>query len=159
MSDDRPEVASGPAVSLEHDFRELLEMLSTTYNFDFREYKEASLARRIRARMAQVRVDGFAAYADYLAHHPDEHIPLLNTILINVTGFFRDPEAWKILGRDVIPRIVADASESRSIRIWSAGCSSGEEPYSVAVLLADYLGERASDYLIKSTAPTSTRTR
>src|SRR5262249_40066151 len=120
-----------------------------TYNFDFREYKEASLARRIRARMTQVRVEGYAAYAEYLASHADEHVALFNTILINVTGFFRDPEAWRILRDEIIPRIVSDAAESRSIRIWSAGCSSGEEPYSVAILLAEYLGERATHYLIK----------
>jgi len=133
----------------ERAFRDLLEMLSKTYNFDFREYKEASLARRIKARMAQVRIDGFAAYVEFVTQHQDEHVALFNTILINVTGFFRDPEAWNVLKTDVIPRIVEDASESRSIRIWSAGCSSGEEPYSVAMLLADYLRERASNYLIK----------
>src|SRR5262249_15809417 len=133
----------------ERAFRDLLEMLSKTYNFDFREYKEASLARRIKARMAQVRIDGFAAYVEFVTQHQDEHVALFNTILINVTGFFRDPEAWNVLKTDVIPRIVEDASESRSIRIWSAGCSSGEEPYSVAMLLADHLGARASNYLIK----------
>jgi two-component system CheB/CheR fusion protein len=130
-------------------FRGLLDKLSTTYNFDFREYKEPSLARRVRARMSQVHVDDFASYARYLDQHGDEHVALFNTILINVTGFFRDAEAWKTLAAEVIPRVVTAAGESRSIRVWSAGCSSGEEPYSVAILLAEHLGERANDYLIK----------
>src|SRR5262245_22342131 len=124
-------------------------MLSSTYNFDFREYKEASLARRIRARMTQVRIERYGAYAEYVAQHPDEHVALFNTILINVTGFSRDPEAWKILGNEIIPQIVTDAGDSRAIRIWSAGCSSGEEPYSVAMLLADHLGSRAPEYHVK----------
>ena len=81
----------------EEGFANLLEMLSTTYGFDFREYKETSLARRIRVRMSQVHMDSFPAYSRYLAQNPDEHVALFNTILINVTGFFRDPEAWKVL--------------------------------------------------------------
>ena len=130
-------------------FRPLLEKLSSTYNFDFREYKEPSLARRIRARMAQVHVDGFEAYSRYLDQRAEEHVALFNTILINVTAFFRDAEAWKVLAADVIPRIVEAAGDTRSLRIWSAGCSSGEEPYSIAMLLAEHLGHRANDYLIK----------
>jgi len=130
-------------------FRALLDTLSGTYNFDFREYKEASLARRIRGRMSQVHAPDFDAYSGYLRQHPEEHVALINTILINVTGFLRNAEAWKTLAADVIPRIVASVADSRSIRIWSAGCSSGEEPYSVAMLLAEHLGDRANDYLVK----------
>jgi two-component system CheB/CheR fusion protein len=130
-------------------FRPLLEKLSTTYSFDFREYKEPSLARRIRARMAQVHVDTFEAYARYLDQRPEEHVALFNTILINVTGFLRDRDAWAILATDVFPRVVQASGDSRSIRIWSAGCSSGEEPYSIALLLAEHLGPRADDYLVK----------
>src|SRR5262245_52716856 len=83
-------------------FRPLLEKLSTTYNFDFREYKEPSLARRIRARMAQLHITEFDAYSRYLDQRADEHVALFNTILINVTSFFRDPEAWKMIASDVI---------------------------------------------------------
>ena len=90
------------------DFRALLEKLSTRYNFDFREYKEASLARRIRARMSQVHVDSFSAYSQFLDGNPTEHIALFNTILINVTTFFRDTEAWKALAEDIIPRLVEE---------------------------------------------------
>jgi two-component system CheB/CheR fusion protein len=143
------EAQAGPAPAIDSGFRPLLEKLSRTYNFDFREYKEPSLARRIRARMAALHVESFDTYARYLDQHAEEHIALFNTILINVTTFFRDPEAWKLIGSDVIPRIVDAAGDSRSIRMWCAGCSSGEEPYSLAMLLAEHLGERAGEYLVK----------
>jgi two-component system CheB/CheR fusion protein len=147
VSDD----AAAPSAQKESDpaFRGLLETLSTRYNFDFRDYKEASLVRRIQARMSQVRTDSFAAYARYLEANDKEHVALFNTILINVTGFFRDPDAWQTLADDVIPKIVEGAAESRSIRIWSAGCSSGEEPYSIAILLAEHLGPAATNYAIR----------
>ena len=131
------------------DFRGLLEKLSAQYNFDFREYKEGSLGRRIRARMGQVRVDSFGAYADLLDSDPNEHVVLFNTILINVTNFFRDPDAWKTLAADVIPRLVEECGDSRTLRIWSAGCSSGEEPYSIAMLVAEHLGDAANNFSVK----------
>jgi two-component system, chemotaxis family, CheB/CheR fusion protein len=131
------------------DFRGLLEKLSARHNFDFREYKEGSLARRIRSRMTQMHVDSFAAYSEFLDANPNEHVSLFNTVLINVTGFFRDPEAWTALAEAVIPRLVEDVRESRTLRIWSAGCSSGEEPYSIAMLLAEHLGEAANSYTVK----------
>ena len=130
-------------------FRALLEKLSESYNFDFREYKEASLVRRIRSRMSQVHAPTFEVYSGFLDLHPEEHVHLFNAILINVTGFFRDADAWTTLGEDIIPRMVSEAAESRTLRIWSAGCSSGEEPYSLAILLAEHLGERATEFQIK----------
>jgi two-component system CheB/CheR fusion protein len=133
----------------DQSFRALLEKLSVRHNFDFREYKEPSLVRRIRARMAQVHTGDFETYSRYLDQHADEHVALFNTILINVTAFFRDPEAWTLLAAELLPRVVAAARETRSIRVWSVGCSSGEEPYSIAMLLAEHLGEQANDYLIK----------
>ena len=140
-----------PEATAERDpgFQNLLETLSASYNFDFREYKPASLVRRIETRMSQVHADSFAAYASYLQQHPEEHVTLFNTILINVTGFFRDAEAWSVLDGEVIPRIMREARDARSIRIWSAGCSSGEETYSLAILLAEHLGERAEEFQIK----------
>jgi two-component system CheB/CheR fusion protein len=148
MDADGRESPGAEAVA-DQTFRPLLEKLSGMYNFDFREYKEASLARRIRIRMSQAHVSTFDAYARYLEHHPQEHVALFNTILINVTGFFRDPEAWAALDEEVLPRIVADAADRRSIRMWSAGCSSGEEPYTLAMLLAERLGGRGLDFMVK----------
>jgi two-component system CheB/CheR fusion protein len=149
MSDGTDEAAVAGAPETDPEFRVLLEELKARYNFDLREYKEASLARRIRHRMAQAHIDSFAAYRRRLDENPDEHVELFNTILINVTGFFRDPDAWAALADDVIPRIIADAEDSRSLRIWCAGCSSGEEPFTVAMLLAERLGGNATSYSVK----------
>jgi two-component system, chemotaxis family, CheB/CheR fusion protein len=146
MSDGADDAAT---LEVSGDFRALLDKLSARHNFDFREYKVGSLARRIRMRMAQVHIDSFANYSVFLDANPDEYVELFNTILINVTGFFRDFDAWKALEQDIVPRLVDAAGESRSLRIWSAGCSSGEEAYSIAILLAEHLGEAAANYTIK----------
>src|SRR2546428_5393662 len=137
------------APELGEDLRELLEKLSAQYNFDHREYKEVSLVRRIGARMTQVRAESVSAYSRLLDENAGEHVALINTILINVTGFFRDSEAWKVLAEHVVPRLVEDAADSRSLRIWSTGCSSREEAYSIAILLAERLGAPAENYTIK----------
>jgi two-component system CheB/CheR fusion protein len=130
-------------------FVRLLEKLSSEYGFDFREYKRASLVRRIRTRMQQLRVPDFGRYIEYLDRHQGEHVELFNTILINVTTFFRDPQAWRVLAEEALPRLLHGPSESRSLRVWSVGCSSGEEAYSIAILLAEQLGERARTFNVK----------
>ena len=146
MADDE---GATDGVTDEAGFTRLLETLKDSYNFDFREYKASSLVRRTRVRMAQLHVDTFDAYTRYLETHPEEHVALFNAILINVTSFFRDAEAWAALDEHVIPRLVTEAAETRRIRVWSAGCASGEEPYSVAIRLAEHLGQRAAEFQIK----------
>jgi two-component system CheB/CheR fusion protein len=119
---------------------ELLEFLKRTRSFDFTGYKRESLQRRIRKRMQEVGISDFADYIDHLEVHPDEFIALFNTILINVTAFFRDPDCWEYLADTIIPAILAEKSTEDPIRIWSAGCASGEEAYSIAILTAEALG-------------------
>src|SRR5207302_10030921 len=82
----------------------------------------------------------FPDYVDYLELHTDEFVHLFNTILINVTGFFRDPPLWELLRTEVVPRVVAAKADGEPIRVWSAGCASGEEAYSLAVVLAEAVG-------------------
>jgi two-component system CheB/CheR fusion protein len=146
MADDEGAVERAPA---DPGFQRLLDKLSESYNVDFRDYKPASLARRIQQRMSYVRADTFEDYARLLDERAEEHVALFNTILINVTGFFRDPEAWATLAEEVIPRVVSEAGEHHTIRLWSAGCSSGEEPYSLAIVLAEHLGDRVGEYQVK----------
>jgi two-component system CheB/CheR fusion protein len=122
------------------DFEAFLSYLSTSRGFDFTAYKRATLNRRVRKRMQEVGVDSFPDYSDYLETHPDEFTALFNTILINVTGFFRDAAAWDVIAKEVIPRIIEGKSPSDPIRVWSAGCASGEEAYTLAILLAEALG-------------------
>ena len=149
MPDERMHEGAELSAADEPPFQRLLERLSTEHNFDFRQYKIASLARRIRSRMSQVRIDDFDRYAEYLSAHTDEAVVLFNMILINVTGFFRDAEAWDVLGREVIPSLVDGGATSGGIRIWCAGCSTGEEAYSVALTLAEALGDRARRFDVK----------
>jgi len=96
--------------------------------------------RRVDRRMAQVAVAEYSDYLDYLQVHPEEFTGLFNTILINVTGFFRAPDAWEYLRTDVLPAVLAGRGSDGPIRVWSAGCASGEEAYTLAMLLAEALG-------------------
>ena len=121
-------------------FEELLEYLRRSRGFDFTGYKRTSLERRVAKRMQSVGIASFPDYVDHLEVHPDEFVQLFNTILINVTGFFRDPGVWEFLRADVVPQIVAAKEPGESIRVWSAGCASGEEAYSLAIVLAEALG-------------------
>jgi two-component system CheB/CheR fusion protein len=121
-------------------FESLLAYLNDNRGFDFIDYKRSTLMRRMEKRMSQVRVDSYGDYQDYLEVHPDEFQVLFDTILINVTSFFRDKPAWDYMAAEIIPRIVQDKSPGDLIRIWSAGCASGEEAYSLAMLLAEEMG-------------------
>jgi two-component system CheB/CheR fusion protein len=127
------------------EFDALLHLLKTERGFDFTGYKRASLVRRVRRRMQTVGVDDYAEYMRQLARDPDEFDHLFNTILINVTTFFRDGVPWDFLSQEIIPRIVAHKQDGAAIRIWSAGCASGQEAYTLAMMVADSIG--AEDFL------------
>ena len=121
-------------------FDQILGYLRQTRGFDFTSYKRSSLLRRVLQRMQSVGVSGFERYLDYLQVHQEEVGALFNTILINVTSFFRDPEVWAHLSTDVLPQLISSRAAREPVRIWSAGCASGQEPYSIAMLLAEHLG-------------------
>src|SRR5262249_3616332 len=108
--------------------------------FDFTGYKRSSLVRRVDRRVAQVGVADYQEYLDYLQVHQDEFTALFNTILINVTGFFRDPDAWDYLRTESLPPLLAARRPDAPIRVWSAGCASGEEAYTLAITLAELVG-------------------
>lgn len=121
------------------EFESLLRYIQESRGLDFRGYKRTGLRRRISLRMEALGADDFAAYRSRLEAQPSEFEDLLNTVLINVTSFFRDAEAWDVLRDQVIPAIIANDRE-RPIRVWSVGCASGEEPYSIAMLFAEAMG-------------------
>jgi two-component system, chemotaxis family, CheB/CheR fusion protein len=133
-------VTPAPDVNLEV----LLDFVKRNRGFDFTGYKRSSLERRIRKRMEQVGTGSYAEYLDHLEVHQDEFAFLFNTILINVTAFFRDAPTWEYLRGDVIPRLIDARPGDAPLRVWCAGCASGEEAYTIAMLLADALGE--ADY-------------
>ncbi len=121
-------------------FVRLLEYLKSSRGFDFSGYKLSSLVRRVRKRMEQVGIGSYTDYVDFLEVHPDEFNPLFNTVLINVTGFFRDPQAWETIAGRVLPRLLEEKGTDGAVRCWSAGCASGEEAYTLAMLLAEAVG-------------------
>jgi two-component system, chemotaxis family, CheB/CheR fusion protein len=124
----------------EEDFDDLLLMLKETRGFDFTGYKRSTLNRRVRRRMTLLGLDTFGEYRDYLEVQPDEFSLLFDSMLINVTSFFRDPLAWQVLRERVIPELLSAKSAKAPIRVWSAGCATGEEAYTLAIVLAEALG-------------------
>lgn len=122
------------------ELENLLEYIKRNRGFDFSGYKRTSLSRRIRKRMQSINVDNYSEYLDYLEVHPDEFVELFNTILINVTTFFRESAAWEYIADNIIPQIINNKQVNKPIRVWSAGCASGEETYTLAILLAEALG-------------------
>jgi two-component system, chemotaxis family, CheB/CheR fusion protein len=127
----------------EQSFDQLLEYLKTNRAFDLTGYKRSTLLRRITRRMQLANIGSFGDYQDYLEVYPDEFTHLFDMVLINVTSFFRDTEAWDALERDIIPVILSGKGDDGPIRVWSAGCSSGEEAFTLAMLLAEKLGNEA----------------
>ncbi len=111
---------------------------------DFTYYKHTTIQRRIRRRMLLHKLERLEDYVRYLQEHPGELDHLFQDFLINVTGFFRDPEAFEALARDVFPALTSRESPDHPVRIWVPGCSTGEEAYSIAIALLEFLGERAA---------------
>src|SRR5690242_19529733 len=122
-------------------FELLLEFVRDERGFDYTGYRRPTLMRRFEKRMQAVGAADWEAYRAYLVEHSEEFGELFNTILINVTGFFRDAETWEIVADEVIPRLLDERQNEAALRVWSAGCASGEEPYTVAMLLTEALGE------------------
>jgi len=124
----------------EEAFERILEYLRQARGFDFTAYKRTSLNRRVVKRMQAIGVEHFEQYLDRLQVHPDEFNALFNTILINVTGFFRDPDVWDQLKSAILPELLGARQQGAPIRVWSAGSASGQEAYSAAMILAELLG-------------------
>jgi two-component system CheB/CheR fusion protein len=133
-------VTTEPEPADNGEFEAILAYLKESRGFDFTGYKRTSLARRVNRRMSQVGIENYSDYIDYLQANAKEFIALFNTILINVTGFFRDPEAWDYIRSDVVPSLLAKRTPDDPVRIWSAGCASGEEAYTLAMLFAEAVG-------------------
>jgi len=124
------------------DLRRLLQILRQTSGVDFTHYKEPTMMRRIHRRMALRRIGAFPAYVALLESDPKEAGDLYEDLLIHVTSFFREPEALEALSAEVFPRLL-DAHSDGPLRAWVPGCSSGEEVYSLAIALQEFLGDSA----------------
>jgi two-component system CheB/CheR fusion protein len=118
----------------------LLEFLRRSRGVDFTGYKRTSLERRIQRRMDTVGCHAYSDYLDYLEVNPEEFEQLFETLLINVTEFFRDPPAWEHLRERVLPTLLEAKARDEPVRVWSAGCASGQEAYTCAIVLAELMG-------------------
>jgi two-component system, chemotaxis family, CheB/CheR fusion protein len=124
-------------------FEDLLVFLQQSRGFDFGGYKRPSLMRRVSRRLQMLGIGDFEGYKDYLEVHPAEFAHLFNTILINVTSFFRDPDVWDYLAREVVPGMLERKTPGSLVRVWSAGCAGGQEAYTIAMMLAQAMGWEA----------------
>jgi two-component system CheB/CheR fusion protein len=125
------------------DFEALLAFLRDERGFDFTGYKRPSLVRRIGKRMQAAGYTSYDDYREFLRRTPPEFNELFNTILINVTSFFRDDQAWACLHQEIVPQLLAEREPAEPIRIWSTGCATGEEAFSLAMTFAEAMGEEA----------------
>ncbi|HJW81744.1 MAG TPA: chemotaxis protein CheB [Acidiferrobacterales bacterium] len=125
------------------DFNKVFLLLRRFSGNDFTYYKHTTIQRRVRRRMLLHKLDRLKDYVRYLQEHPNEVRDLFHDLLINVTSFFRDPEAFAALKETVFPAILGRAEEA-PVRIWVPGCASGEEAYSIAITLLEYLAEHGN---------------
>ncbi|MBX7223835.1 MAG: PAS domain-containing protein [Blastocatellia bacterium] len=120
------------------DLREILTLLRVRTGHDFTHYKQPTLLRRIARHLQIHELEDIPTYLTLLRERPDEIQSLLKNLLINVTNFFRDKEAFEALEQEVIPQLFANKTGKDAVRVWAAGCASGEEAYSLGILLAEY---------------------
>ncbi len=138
----RPETVDGhegPASSEGSTLERLLLLLRRHTGVDFKQYKQPTISRRLNRRMVVRKCENLEEYFRLLQKEPDELDALFDDLLINVTDFFRDPEVFEAAKRLAFPKIVANRKQPHTIRAWIPGCSSGEEVYSMAIALSEFL--------------------
>ena len=123
----------------------IFTLLKTSFNVDFTHYKETVVNRRITRRMVINHVDNVTRYAEFLGTHPAELQALFNDMLIGVTSFFREPSTFTLLKEKIFPGLLKDRVSREPIRIWIPGCSTGEEAYSFAIALQEFLEQTGTE--------------
>ena len=135
--------------AIEGGLRRILMSLRSLTGHDFSQYKESTISRRIERRMLLHGIAEIDSYARFINENPDEGRSLFKELLINVTSFFRDKEAFSTLKKDVLPELFAGKPNGYVFRAWVAGCATGEETYSIAILLQEFLEESRQDCRIQ----------
>jgi two-component system CheB/CheR fusion protein len=141
--------SDGPALSEDPNMDALLRQLRDNLGIDFSLYKITTVARRVQRRLDMMRVKNLEAYVELLRSDPDELNALYQDLLIGVTQFFRDFDAFEVLERDVIPKLIDAVPPEQELRVWAAGCATGEEAYSIAMLFHEELTRRKRPLLLK----------
>ena len=144
-----PRSATIPAPKVENAMKKIFILLRAQTGHDFSEYKPSTIHRRIERRMAVHQVEAIDSYLKYLQQTPAEVEALFRDLLIGVTNFFRDPEVFLELETAVIPKIFESKTPGDAVRVWSAGCSSGEEAYSIAILLVEHMEALKQSYTVQ----------
>jgi two-component system CheB/CheR fusion protein len=147
-ADGKP-VAVEPTAQDKEALGRIFNLLRQNTGVDFAQYKPSTVHRRIHRRMGLRKLETLPTYAKFLEDNPAELQSLHQDLLIRVTSFFRDPAAFQALHDIVLPRLMRDHSHDAPLRIWVAGCATGEEVYSVAITVLEYLGEKAAQIPIK----------
>lgn len=147
----RPVIASHPMLlNVDHvaaddvNLNKIFQILNAVYKHDFTHYKRGTLTRRMTRRVAMLNLNSLEEYIRFLNANPEEVRLLYQDLLIRVTSFFRDPEAFEGLNRKVFPELIEQCAPGDAIRIWVPGCSTGEEVYSIAITLVEFLKDRAA---------------
>ena len=141
-----------PALAMEsglHSLNQILSHIHSATGHDFSLYKKNTIARRIERRMLQQRITEVAVYVRYLTHNPDEVQALFSELLINVTSFFRDPDAFVALAATILPPLLASKPDDYTFRAWVPGCASGEEAYSIAIVPMELMDTLTRDLRIQ----------
>lgn len=124
-------------------------LLRTHTGVDFTDYKHATIRRRIERRMLLHQIDRMDQYVQFLQQHADEVEALYQDVLINVTGFFRDPNSFRALKKRMFPRLLKNRGPDQSVRVWVPGCSTGEEAYSLAITMLESIGDKRAEIPIQ----------
>jgi two-component system CheB/CheR fusion protein len=133
----------------ENSITRILMLLRSITGHDFSLYKESTIGRRIERRMLQNDIKDTGTYIRYLKEKPNEVHALFKELLINVTSFFRDPEAFSILEEKILPQLCKDKPEGSVLRVWVTGCATGEEGYSIAILLRELMNDLQKDFKVQ----------
>lgn len=133
----------------ENEINKIFVLLRVQTDHDFSQYKPSTIQRRVERRMAVHQIATMDAYVKYMQQTPAEVETLFRELLIGVTNFFRDPEVFQALEEKVVPKLFANKPAGATVRVWSAGCSAGEEAYSLAILLQERLEALKQDYRVQ----------
>src|SRR5215467_6602943 len=139
-----------PEEKTEDVLRSILEQVSRQASMDFRSYKTSTILRRIGRRMTVTHSSTMGEYVEYLKVYPEEVGELVKAFLINVTQFFRDANAFAYLKSEILPKLIEQGrNRDHTLRFWTAGCATGEEPYSLAMQVTDLLGAELPEWSVK----------
>jgi two-component system, chemotaxis family, CheB/CheR fusion protein len=148
-------VGGAPSVETEatlpdDGLEEFLEHVRSQSSIDFGQYKTPTIMRRLQRRLVATNCNTLDEYRRYLRKNHDEYFQLVNSFLIKVTEFFRDPELFDYLRNTVVPQLIEQGRQrGKQLRVWSAGCATGEEAYSLAIIIADALGDELNDFTVR----------